>query len=151
MAMWNVVSRTTDLLSGQVIGIERDGAASVGEIAMIQFPKLMYARLEWSRRRFATRHFHSGSSTSYGHEDFWALSLYAAKETGELLGEFIGLMAIELEVLHSLSPQLSESVVARPVVTQFSEFDGRDSYCSFVLDNGVAPGCESAREIFPIR
>lgn len=92
MVIAYIQRRLEFFLSGKVMGIPRDGARDGDPLGLIQWPKLIAARIERARLRYSRRVFGSIAITSYGIEDF--------SSNGSLLSEdLIRLASIFLEIV----------------------------------------------------
>lgn len=102
LLLWSIDSRVKYLLSGKVEGIARDNAKK-GELGLIQYPKLITAKLELARKKFSSRVFTSGSSTSFGTEDLWSYGTGIAEELSAILDITNSILELEKEVLISIA------------------------------------------------
>jgi histidine ammonia-lyase len=101
LLLWSIDSRTKYILSGKVEHISKDNADK-GTLGLIQFPKLMTAKLETARRKFSSRVFVTGSNTSYGTEDLWSFGLDIAEELSAILEITDSVLELERKVLNSI-------------------------------------------------
>lgn len=101
LLLWSIDSRVKYLLSGKVEGISRDNTKSAS-LGLIQYPKLITAKLELARRKFSSRVFTSGSSTSFGTEDLWSYGTDIAEELSAILDITNSILELEKEVLNSI-------------------------------------------------
>jgi histidine ammonia-lyase len=100
MVAWMVERRTHYLLSGKVPGLPEEARTGPADLGLIQLPKLMTAVLEEMRSSAARRSFASGSSTSYGLEDFWTYGVVTADVLAGVLEQVYRLLAMELAAQH---------------------------------------------------
>lgn len=107
--MWIIESRIQYLLSGEIPHIPMNAKKSKTDLGLIQIPKLSKALLEEARSCLGTRTFVSGSSTSYGIEDFWDYGLRELNKLDWALNYTIHLMAIEKYVLDYCSNAIQNS------------------------------------------
>jgi histidine ammonia-lyase len=97
-AMWSMVGRVNHWLSGNVEGIPKDASCSHSTLGLIQYPKIMMAKLENSRMNYGRRVFASGSQTSYGTEDLWTNGVLTLNQLDGLLNEFFDFCAHEIYI-----------------------------------------------------
>ncbi|QOC23655.1 aromatic amino acid lyase [Wenzhouxiangella sp. AB-CW3] len=109
MMGWLLVNRCNHLLSGKVPSIPRDMRVSDASIGMIQYPKLMMAKLEEARLISGRRTFASGGDTSYGVEDLWTNSLNSARQLDSMLDALTWISAIELRILIKIIDNLEHA------------------------------------------
>lgn len=102
LLLWSIDSRVKYLLSGKVEGVPRDNAKN-GKLGLIQYPKLITAKLELARRKFSSRVFTSGSNTSFGTEDLWSYGTDIAEELSDILDIADSILKLEKEVLNSIA------------------------------------------------
>lgn len=150
--MWSMIGRTNYLLSGEIPGIPRDASNNNSTLGLIQYPKLMMAKLEKSRANYGRRLFASGSQTSYGVEDLWSNGITVLGQLENLIEDFLYLCGIELYMINYIDKNLgrkldgeSEMIKLTKDCESPSELVMRVSEC---IDEG---GMKDVKGLFPIK
>lgn len=99
LAMWLVVGRTKNLLSGRVAGIATDAAGPSDRLGLIQYPKLMMSLLETARLTAGRRLYASGGDNSYGVEDLWTNGVSVTSQFDDVLDNLLQVLALERHVM----------------------------------------------------
>ncbi len=99
MLGWHIVRRTEFFLSGSVSGIPLDASTQDAPLGLIQWPKLMTAKLERMRSTYGASVFSSGGATSYGVEDFWTRGVSTNENILDALEALTEILCLEFAVL----------------------------------------------------
>lgn len=148
--MWAIVGRINYLLSGKVEGIPKDGSNKHSIIGLIQYPKLIMAKLEKARSKYGRRTFSSGSQTSYGLEDLWSNNETVLEELSCLLDEFQDICSIELIVLKSVIQNTkiqSNSELINIIKDGIEQHNIKYIVCDHIDNNGL----KLLTDIFPLK
>ncbi len=98
MMAWISERRLNHVLSGKVKDIPVNFSFSPENLDFIQLPKMASAILENMRKYAGIKTFSSGSSTSYGLEDFWSFGLQNINTLREVINDLLRILAIEFAV-----------------------------------------------------
>lgn len=112
MLGWHIVRRTEFFLSGKVSGVPLDASTLSAPLGLIQWPKLMTAKLEGLRSTFGARVFSSGGATSYGVEDFWTRGVSTNENLLDALEVLTGILCLEFAVLSYFKTPESIDLIA---------------------------------------
>ena len=151
-AMWSIVGRINFWLSGNVDGVPRDGSNPQSVLGLIQYPKLMMAKLENARMHHGRRVFASGSQTSYGTEDLWSNGLFVTSQLESLLDTFFEMCAYELHIaIYLYKHQYFEPVTGIELLKNCSQYENienlKENIEKYISDGGL----KDIHQIFPIK
>ncbi|MCA1053846.1 aromatic amino acid lyase [Rossellomorea aquimaris] len=107
MVCWNIERRIHYLLSGRINNIPQNGASEDEHLGFIQLPKLVTAMVEEVRMKVGRRTFASGSSTSYGIEDFWSYGVINNNQLEELIKTTNKILEIEENLIDKLNDKFN--------------------------------------------
>jgi len=105
MIAWNVERRVHHVLSGKIAGIPINFSQSNSDLGLIQIPKMLSGILEKMRLLAGRRTFASGSSTSYGIEDFWTLGVLNSNLLKETTKDLFRMITIEVAIYSEITQQ----------------------------------------------
>lgn len=104
-AGWIIERRVHNLLSGKYANIPANISTKDNPLGLIQVPKLITSKLEEVRFKHSRRIFASGSSTSYGIEDAWALSSILSQDLKMLIDNIYTIICIEKNIFEYIETQ----------------------------------------------
>ena len=100
---WIVERRVHYLLSGQIEHISLNGSNANNQLGMVQVPKLISSILEEMRLNLGRRAYASGSSTSYGTEDAWSLTISLVEQLNIAIESANKILEIEQLIFKNLN------------------------------------------------
>lgn len=124
MLAWISERRLNHMLSGKVEGIPVNFSFSPENLDFIQFPKMAAAILENMRKYAGIKTFSSGSSTSYGVEDFWSFGLQNINVLREVINDLMRIITIEFAVYAEIDQHKNLTLKNQfHILTQISKHD----------------------------
>lgn len=99
---WVVERRIHFLLSGKYSHIPLNASNEENRLGIIQVPKLVTSILEETRLRLSRRPFAGGSSTSYGVEDVWTLTILLVENLNYTIDSIFTILNIEKIIFNYL-------------------------------------------------
>lgn len=129
MISWIIERRIHYTLSGKIDRISINYSQSNKDLGFIQVPKMVSAILENMRYYASRRTFASGSTTSYGTEDFWSLGSYNITLLKQCLSDLIRLLSVEGAIYGSVAKKSFTDIAEKyQILNIISENDLYEDY-----------------------
>ncbi len=128
MISWVIERRIHYTLSGKIDSIPINFSQTKKDLGFIQIPKMATAILENMRYYSSRRTFASGSTTSYGTEDFWSLGLYNSTILKKCFNDLNRLLSIEGAIYGSIAQKSYKKIAKQyQILNEISEKDLNNS------------------------
>ncbi|GEM_PF-780723 len=129
MISWIIERRIHYTLSGKIDRISINYSQSNKDLGFIQVPKMASAILENMRYYASRRTFASGSTTSYGTEDFWSMGSYNISILKKCISDLNRLLSIEGSVYGSVAKKSFKNIAEKyQILEKLSANDLYENY-----------------------
>lgn len=113
MTAWIIERRVHHTLSGNVEKIPVNFGTDKDPMGFVQIPKLLTGILENMRKYAGIKTFSTGSSTSYGIEDFWSHGLFSANILKKSVSDVTRMLVVEAILYSCISGEARKEIYSQ--------------------------------------